>query len=51
MLEKLQLAVCALGKDRSAEGLHDFLDRHGLAGELILGRAAHALERGSALRM
>jgi hypothetical protein len=26
MLEELQLAVCALGQDRSAEGLHDLLD-------------------------
>jgi hypothetical protein len=40
MLEQLQLAVCALRQDRSAEGLHDLLDCHGLAGELILGRAA-----------
>jgi hypothetical protein len=40
MLEKLQFAVCALRQHRSAEGLHDLLDGHGLAGELILGRAA-----------
>jgi hypothetical protein len=37
MLEQLQFAVCALRQDRSAEGLHDLLDGHGLAGELILG--------------
>lgn len=40
VLQELQLSVCALGQDRSAEGLHDLLDGHGLAGELILGRAA-----------
>jgi hypothetical protein len=40
MLQKLQLAVCALGQDRSAEGLHDLLDSHGLACELVLCRAA-----------
>jgi hypothetical protein len=40
MLEQLQLAVCALRQDRSAEGLHDLLDGDGLAGELVLGRAA-----------
>jgi hypothetical protein len=40
VLEKLQLAVCTLGQDRSTEGLHDLLDGHGLAGELVLGRAA-----------
>jgi hypothetical protein len=37
MLEELQFAVGALRQDRSAEGLHDLLDSHGLAGELILG--------------
>jgi hypothetical protein len=40
VLEEFQLAVGALGQDRSAEGLHDLLDSHGLAGELILCRAA-----------
>ena len=40
MLEQLQFSVCALGQDRRAEGLHDLLDGHGLARELILGRAA-----------
>jgi hypothetical protein len=40
MLEELQFAVGALRQDRSAEGLHDLLDSHGLAGELILGRTA-----------
>lgn len=38
VLEQLQLAVGALRQDRSAEGLHDLLDRHGLAGELVLRR-------------
>lgn len=40
VLEQLQLAVGALRQDRSAERLHDLLDRHGLAGELILRRTA-----------
>jgi hypothetical protein len=40
MLQKLQLSVCALGQDRGAEGLHNLLDSHGLASELVLGRAA-----------
>jgi hypothetical protein len=40
MLEELQLAVCALRQDRSAEWLHNLLDSHGLAGELVLRRAA-----------
>lgn len=40
VLEQLQLAVGALRKDRSAEWLHDLLDRHGLAGELVLRRTA-----------
>jgi hypothetical protein len=47
MLEKLQLAVCALRQHRSAEWLHDLLDGHGLAGELILGRAALSSVCGS----
>ncbi len=38
VLQKLQFAVCALGKDRRAEGLHDLLDRDSRAGELVLGR-------------
>jgi hypothetical protein len=40
MLEQFELAVCALRQNRSAEGLHDLLDGDGLAGELVLGRAA-----------
>jgi hypothetical protein len=40
MLEQFQLAVSALRQNRSAEGLHDLLDGDGLAGELVLGRAA-----------
>lgn len=39
VLKQLQLAVGALREDRSAERLHDLLDRHGLAGELVLRRA------------
>jgi hypothetical protein len=40
MLQELQLSVCALGQNRSAERLHNLLDGYGLAGELILGGAA-----------
>lgn len=36
VLEELQLAVCALGQNRCAEGLHDLLDCDGRRGELIL---------------
>ena len=36
VLQELQLSVCALGQDWSAERLHDLLDSHGLVGELIL---------------
>ena len=36
VLQELQFSVCALGQDRGAERLHDLLDRHGLAGELVL---------------
>jgi hypothetical protein len=38
MFEELQLSVCSLRENRSAEWLHDLLDRHGLAGKLILRR-------------
>lgn len=38
VLEQLELTICALGKDWSAEWLHDLLDGHSLAGELVLGR-------------
>ena len=40
VLEQLQFSVCALRQDGGAEGLHNLLYRHGLAGELILGRTA-----------
>ena len=36
VLQELQFAVSALGKDRRGEGLHDLLDGHGLPGELVL---------------
>ena len=38
VLEQLEFSVCALRKDRGAEGFHDLLDRHSLASELILRR-------------
>lgn len=38
MLEQLQLSVGSLGKDRSAERLHNFLDGHSLPGKLVFGR-------------
>ncbi len=37
MLEQFELAVGPLGQDRSAEGLHDFLDGYILVGELVSG--------------
>ena len=43
VLKQLQLAVGTLREDRSAERLHDLLDRYGLAGELILRRAAFSI--------
>jgi hypothetical protein len=39
MLEQLQLSVGSLRQDRRAEWLHDLLDRHGLAGQLVARRA------------
>ncbi len=36
VLEKFQLAISAFREDRRAEGLHDLLDGHGCACELIL---------------
>ena len=45
VLEQLQLAVGALRKNGGAEGLHDLLDGHGLARELILGRTAVCVSR------
>lgn len=39
MLEQLQLSVGTLRQNRCAEGLHDLLDRHGLAGQLVARRA------------
>lgn len=43
MLQKLQLAVGALGKDRCAERLHDLLDSDSLVGKLVLGRTGALL--------
>ena len=43
MLEQLEFSVGSLGENGSAEGLHDLLDCHGLASELVLGRAGRAL--------
>jgi hypothetical protein len=50
MLEQLQLAVCALRQDRSAEGLHNLLDGDGLASKLVLGRAVRRSVCASLLR-
>ncbi len=36
VLEELQFSVCALRQDGSAEGFHNLLDSHSLAGELVL---------------
>lgn len=43
MLQKLQLAVGALGKDRCAERLHDLLDSDSLVCELVLCRTGDLL--------
>lgn len=43
VLEEFEFAVCTLGKHRSAEWLHDLLNRHRLPSELILRRAVCAL--------
>lgn len=40
VLEKLQLAVRALGENRCAKGLHDLLDGDILVGELVFRGAA-----------
>ena len=39
MLEELELAVCPLAENGRAKGLHDLLDGHRGARELVLGRA------------
>lgn len=38
MFEQLELSVGSLRENRGAEGFHDLLDRHRLAGQLIFGR-------------
>lgn len=43
VLEQLELSVRSLGQDRCAKRFHNLLDRHRLAGELILGRATQAI--------
>lgn len=42
VLEQLELTVRALGQYRGTEGLHDLLDSHRGACELIFGRAVKA---------
>lgn len=49
VLEQLQLTVCALGEDRRAEGLHDLLDGHRLAGQLVLCGTAGRVSLGAAM--
>lgn len=39
MFEQLEFSVGALGEDGGAEGLHDLLDGHRLAGQLVFCRA------------
>jgi hypothetical protein len=38
VLQQLEFPICTLREYRSAEGLHNLLDRHRLAGELVLCR-------------
>ena len=38
VFEEFQLSVCSLGEDWGAERLHDLLDGHSLAGQLVFGR-------------
>ena len=38
VLEELQLSVCSFRQDWSAERLHNLLDCHRLAGQLVFGR-------------
>lgn len=40
VLEQLQLTVCSLGENGSAEGLHNLLDGNILVGKLVTGGAA-----------
>ena len=44
VLQQLQLSVCSLSQDRSAERLHDLLDCDILVGELVLGGTAERCE-------
>jgi len=46
VLEQLQFSVGSFRKNRCAERLHDLLDRHGLVGELVLGRAGMSVSKG-----
>lgn len=39
VLQQLQFSVSTFGQDRGTEGLHDLLDRNGLAGQLVSRRA------------
>jgi len=41
VFEEFELAVCSLRKDRGTEWLHDLLDSHRLAGELVFGRTGN----------
>lgn len=43
MLQKLQFTVCSLRQHGRAERLHDLLDSHGLASELVLGRTVYSV--------
>lgn len=40
VLEQLELTVCSLGENGSAEGLHNLLDGNILVGKLVTGGAA-----------
>lgn len=53
MFQEFEFAVCSFGENRCAEGLHDLLNRDGLASQLVFGGAdepesthAHRLQIG-----
>jgi len=50
VLQELQFAICSLGEDWRAEGLHDLLDGDILAGQLVSGRAVEGVSWSKIIR-